>query len=420
MVSKRVGSIEPGDEMTEKKRMPFIRCFTMLMLLLGVMGMMVVSATAAPGDGSKAQLAGLQVADVTLDVCITLLDAGLIGVDGTGVGDTDLAATDLPAGIVLDVTALASVNAGECGLVEGFPPVPGGELTLAICDGLDLSNDGDVDTTEAVGISIDLDGDGDVDAGDQPFADEQCDAMLGAVPGANPTNVDGTTDVTQTEAGSLVINNFACPQVEEPVAVVSDPGAADTSGGAPKEGCTATATDFEIFVNGVFTSVPIAVSIDGSGTIPDVPATQDGVPHALFDRVSNVYFNIQIAPGEVTTATVLNPADDGNVEVDTSVAGGAADNAGGVSAPDGNAEVDTSVAGGAADNAGGVSAPDGNASKVASATDDDDAEGSIIGLPSTGQGGDGGVNGSVLVLVFGTISMVTLVGGFAWRQRRTC
>jgi len=344
----------------------------------------------------------------------------------------------------LDAAALASVNAGECGLVDGFPPAPAGELTSAICDALDINNDSDVDATEGAGIRIDLDGDGDVDASEPQLADAQCDAILAVVPGDDSTDVDGTTEGTEgttdvdgtTEEpeiapGSLAINNFACPQVEVPVAVVSDPGAVGTLGDTPEEGCSATSADFEIFVNGDFTSDPIPATIDESGTINGIPPTQDGVPHALFDPASNVYFSIEIAPGEVTTATVLNPAnvipnadgDESGINAE-GVAGDTANNADGASATDGTAEGDTSVADGTADNADGASASDGNdegdTSNVARASDGDDAEGGISRLPSTGQGGDSGVNGSATALLFGAISMVALAGGFAWRQRRPC
>ncbi|MBA2276734.1 MAG: hypothetical protein H0W06_03120 [Chloroflexia bacterium] len=42
----------------------------------------------------------------------------------------------------------------------------------------------------------------------------------------------------------------------------------------------------------------------------------------------------------------------------------------------------------------------------------------IATLPSTGQGNAGG-NGGTIVLLLSALSLVTLVGGFAWRQRRT-
>ncbi len=43
--------------------------------------------------------------------------------------------------------------------------------------------------------------------------------------------------------------------------------------------------------------------------------------------------------------------------------------------------------------------------------------GTVTTLPSTGQGNAGG-NGGTIVLLLGALSLVTLAGGFAWRQRR--
>ena len=243
----------------------------------------------------------------------------------------------------------------------------------------------------------------------EPATFQVSSAILAPDASGDTTHADGSPVGMEAEPGSLVIYNFACSQIEEAVARMSDPGVVNTSSGAPEEFCVATPAAFQIFVNGDFNSDPIEVFINGSGTVNGVPPSQEDAPHALFEPAFNVFFNIEIAPGDVTTVTVLNPTDDG---------GGATPNA------DGDGIRAEGIEDGAADIAGGASTSDdndeGDTSNVVSPSDDDDAEGSIIGLPSTGQGGDGGVNGSVLVLVFGTISMVTLVGGFAWRQRRTC
>jgi len=184
------------------------------------------------------------------------------------------------------------------------------------------------------------------------------------------------------EPGTLVISNFVCTQIEEPTATVSDPvdvgAAADEP--TPEDGCTPDAAAFQIFANSDFTSDPINVYVNGTATVNGVPSTAaTSVPNALFDPVHNVYFEFEVTPGGVTMITVLNPAKDED-----------------------------------------------GATLVADATDDgavddvaDDDDGDVSGLPSTGQGSDGGANGSAIVLLFGAMSMVALAGGFAWRQRRT-
>jgi len=183
------------------------------------------------------------------------------------------------------------------------------------------------------------------------------------------------------EPGTLVISNFVCTQIEEPTATVSDPVGVGTAGAPePEEGCVADSADFQIFVNSDFTSEPIDVFVDGTATVNGVPSTAaTGVPNALFEPAFNVFFEFEITPGGVTTITVLNPAKDED-----------------------------------------------GATLVADATDDgavdgvaDDDDGDVSGLPSTGQGSDGGANGSAIVLLFGAISMVALAAGFAWRQRRS-
>jgi len=42
----------------------------------------------------------------------------------------------------------------------------------------------------------------------------------------------------------------------------------------------------------------------------------------------------------------------------------------------------------------------------------------VSALPSTGQGDAAGTSASGIVLLFGAMSLIALVIGFAWRQRR--
>lgn len=51
------------------------------------------------------------------------------------------------------------------------------------------------------------------------------------------------------------------------------------------------------------------------------------------------------------------------------------------------------------------------------ADDGDDA--GVSALPSTGQGGNGAISGSAIVLLVGASSLVALTTSFAWRQRWT-
>ncbi len=198
--------------------------------------------------------------------------------------------------------------------------------------------------------------------------------------GAQATPITG-------QSGSVVVSTFECTQIEEPTAIVSEPAKVQVAGEAPIDGCVPDDTVFQIFVNGDSDSEPFAEFNAGVETINGIPQNAPGVPHLLLEVDRNVFFEFFIESGGVTTATVLNPADDGNA---TPV--GRDD--------DGGSSADGKDDGGAA--AGG--------------DDDDD---SVNALPSTGQGTDSGTSGSSIVLLFGAMSLVALAAGFAWRQRRT-
>lgn len=210
--------------------------------------------------------------------------------------------------------------------------------------------------------------------------------------GAQATPVTG-------EPGSVVVSKFVCTQIEEPTATISDPVGIDTAAGSPdvEEGCSPSTASFQIYLNNDFTSTPFAEFDAGVATIDGVPQNIGGVPHLLLELDTNVFYEFFVAPGGVTTITVLNPADDGNA---TPVAddGGDDGTADGGTSGDGGASTDDN---GDDDSAGGTSG------------------GSVSTLPSTGQGADSGTSGSSIVLLFGAMSLVALAAGFAWRQRRT-
>lgn len=196
--------------------------------------------------------------------------------------------------------------------------------------------------------------------------------------GAQDPDDNGTPGTD--EPGTVVISTFVCTQIEEPTATVSGPVGVGAAAGEepepPEEGCVADSADFQVFVNSDFTSDPIDVFVDGTATVNGVPSTEDGVPNALFEPSFNVFFEFDITPGGVTTITVRNPADDGD---------------------------------------GATPVVDGDDDSAA----DDGDNGAVSGLPSTGEGGDGGASGSAIVLLLGAMSTVALAAGFAWRQRRT-
>jgi hypothetical protein len=202
-----------------------------------------------------------------------------------------------------------------------------------------------------------------------------------SVAGAQDDDMDGGTPIVGDEPGSIVISNFVCTQIDEPT-MITEPVGVDTAASVPdEEGCVESSANFEIYVNGDFTSEPIEVFVDGTATVNGIPATAEGTPHALLETSFNVFFEFEIAPGGVTTITVLNPADVGD---------------------------------------GATPANDGDDDGTDDGTADDGADdGAVSGLPSTGQGSDGGANGTAIVLLFGAMSMVALAAGFAWRQRRS-
>lgn len=204
--------------------------------------------------------------------------------------------------------------------------------------------------------------------------------------GAQATPVTG-------EPGSVVVSKFVCTQIEEPTATISDPVGIDTAAGEPdvEEGCSPSTASFEIYLNNDFTSAPFAEFDAGVATIDGVPQNIGGVPHLLLELDTNVFYEFFVAPGGVTTITVLNPADDGDAT------------------PVGDDDDDGSSDGSSGDD--GASADDDNG--------DDDSAGGVSTLPSTGQGADSGTSGSSIVLLFGAMSLVALAAGFAWRQRRT-
>lgn len=246
--------------------------------------------------------------------------------------------------------------------------------------------------------------------------------------GAQATPVAGT--------GTLVVSMFLCPDFDEATATVSDPGPFAVAGGADTSNCVEDEAFFQVFANADFDSEPVAEFEAGQASADLAP----GTGFALLEPEQNVFFLFDIAADAVTTITVLNPVAEMNAAtpVDDNGANGdevvddtdSADNGG--SATDGE-DTGGGTANGADGTAGGtgVSGPAGangagmsDGGQAAGAVGPDGAVESISGkgvsiLPSTGQGGSEESSDTSIILLLSAMSLVALVCGYAWRQRRS-
>ena len=333
----------------------------MLMMVLTLIGMSSNAAVAAPGGPGGDVDARSQVAGLTADVCIALLNTFIIDADGDVIAALPAPGT-VVAGVTLNAEILAGITAGDCGLVTGFPPttVEARVCVLLTTEGL-IGQTGAIVGTEAefragatafmlteaqilavingactvtpgpvvpappaATVNLDLcvallgegliDAQGNLVAGTvltpgQTFGGVTLTADLivligqgacGDVTGFPPAPAPGTT------TGTLVVSKFLCPDLEEATATVSDPVPFAAAGGAPSANCVADTAFFQVFAGANFDSEPVAEFEAGQASV-DLAA---GTGFALFEPDQDVFFLFDIAADSVTTITVLNPAAD--------------------------------------------------------------------------------------------------------------
>ncbi|HVL25826.1 MAG TPA: hypothetical protein VM450_17175 [Thermomicrobiales bacterium] len=118
------------------------------------------------------------------------------------------------------------------------------------------------------------------------------------------------------DAGSLVVSVFACSHIAEPTANVSEPVSTDLSLAAQGvelvEGCAPASASFAIYLNGDRGAEPYVTFVaDSTAAANGLPTTPEGTSHLLVDRGTGAAYPFTVASDAVTTATILNPSDDG-------------------------------------------------------------------------------------------------------------
>ncbi len=328
-----------------------------VLLRLRVVAMLLAALGLFLGFGATASA---QVVDLNAVICATL-----------DVNDDLTVSAEEAAALTVDLTGDLLVNQAdfefadaECDTILGGE---GGVLTLGICLTLDVNDDLTVSAEEAAALTVDLTGDGVVDEADFALAEAECGPLLD----------DGG------EAGDLQLVKFFCSNIEGNFFSVTAPfGAAAGTGDIvlDESGCEPGDASF-LVVDAEGEEKEVATGDDGEISLTGLEAGVGTVE----ELSTGIVAEFTIEEDALTVVTFFNEV----------VTGGEGDDGDDDDGDDDGDDVDDPVV--------AVDAGTG---------------GTVTTLPSTGQGNAGG-NGGTIVLLLGALSLVTLAGGFAWRQRRT-